>query len=137
MNFFAKIQSHIQRFFYGKNGFDILSRDLNLFALFLMLLDSFLSTGVIYWLGLLLFVFAIFRACSRNITKRTAENRTYIALRTPFIQWFKSKWKQLGDRKHHCYYKCSSCHQQLRVPKGKGKIEIVCPKCGLRFVKKT
>ncbi|MFZ2537882.1 MAG: hypothetical protein WAX04_03145 [Oscillospiraceae bacterium] len=137
MDFLTKIRNHVQVFMYGRNGFDILSRDLNLFGFFLMLLDSLFRTHVIYWIGMLLFLIAIYRICSRNIAKRSAENRTYVAFRTPIIQWFKNQWQQFSNRKYYCYYKCSSCSQKLRVPKGKGKIEVTCPKCGKRFIKKT
>lgn len=137
MDFLSRIRNRMQSFLSGRNGFDILSRDLNFFALFLMLLDSILKTRVIYFIGLLLFIFAIYRVCSRNIAKRYAENRKYIALRTPIIQKVKNGWQQFSNRKYYRYYKCSSCKQKLRVPKGKGKIKISCPKCGLQFIKKT
>lgn len=137
MNFLNKLKSQVQRFFIGRNGVDILSRDLNFFALALMLLDSILGTFVIYWIGLLIFVIAIFRMCSKNIRKRSTENNTYIAFRTPIISRFKNRKKRSVDKKNYRYYKCSSCRQQLRVPKGKGKIEIACPKCGSKFTKIT
>lgn len=137
MNFLTKLRNHIQNFMYGRNGFDVLSRDLNIFALFLMLLDSILKTHIIYFIGLLLFVVAIYRICSRNTSKRYAENRTYIAFRTPFIQKVKNQWQHLSSKKYYRYYKCSSCKQKLRVPKGKGKIKVTCPKCGLQFIKTT
>ncbi len=137
MEFLTKLRNRLQNFLYGRNGFDILSRDLNLFAFFLMLLDSLLRTHVIYWIGILLFIIATYRIYSRNIVKRSAENMAYLAFRAPIIQKFKNQWQQLSNRKYYRYYKCSSCSQKLRVPKGKGKIEVTCPKCGLRFIKKT
>lgn len=137
MNFLAKLRNSVQTMLYGRNGFDILSRDLNIAALVLTLLDALLQTQVIYWIGILVFIFGIFRVFSRNITKRSAENSRYIAFRTPIVQWFKGQKQQQSNRKYYRFYECSSCHQKLRVPKGKGKIEVTCPKCGLRFFKKT
>lgn len=32
------------------------------------------------------------------------------------------------------YFFCSKCRQKLRVPKGKGKIEITCPVCRNQFI---
>lgn len=34
-------------------------------------------------------------------------------------------------------YRCPKCHQTIRVPKGRGKIAISCPKCRFEFIKKT
>ena len=36
----------------------------------------------------------------------------------------------------HKYYHCPQCSKMLRVPKGKGKIAISCPKCKEKFIKK-
>ena len=41
------------------------------------------------------------------------------------------------DRKYFKFFKCPACRQKIRVPRGKGKIEITCPRCGDRFIKKT
>lgn len=68
---------------------------------------------------------AIFRCFSRNIYKRYRENRRYLL------------WLQRFKDKQHRYFDCPRCRQQVRVPKGKGKINITCPKCSNRFIKKT
>ena len=81
------------------------------------LLLVFLSYGLMIW--------AIFRSLSRNTYKRYLENRN-------FLQFF----DRLKDRDHR-YFNCPKCHQMVRVPRGKGKISITCPKCREKFVKKT
>lgn len=78
---------------------------------------SLLSYGLVFW--------AIFRAMSRNTYKRYDENRRYLM----FIS-------QVRDRQHR-YYRCPKCRQMTRVPRGKGKIAISCPRCGEKFIKKT
>ena len=70
-------------------------------------------------------ILAIFRSLSRNIYKRYEENRKFLLT----VQKFKDK--------DHRYYNCPRCHQQVRVPKGKGKIAITCPKCREKFIKNT
>ena len=40
-------------------------------------------------------------------------------------------------RKTYRYFSCPHCRQQVRVPKGRGKISITCPKCGTQFIKKS
>lgn len=137
MNFLTQIRNKIQNFLVGRNGVDILSRDLSLFGLILMILDLFTITHIIYWIGVLFLIISIFRICSRNITKRSAENSFYFTKRSKFINWFKNKKKHMSSKKHYRYYNCTSCNQKVRVPKGKGKIQITCPKCGFKFIKKT
>lgn len=68
---------------------------------------------------------AIFRMFSRNTYKRYQENRKYLRL-----------LDRIKDREHR-YFDCPRCRQQVRVPRGKGKISITCPKCKEKFVKKT
>ncbi len=72
-----------------------------------------------------LMIWAIWRTLSRNTYKRYQENRRYLML-----------LDQIKDRQHR-YYECPKCRQPVRVPRGKGKISITCPKCREKFVKKT
>ena len=41
------------------------------------------------------------------------------------------------DRKLYHYYRCPKCRQKLRVPRGRGRIQISCPRCGTQFIKKS
>ena len=68
---------------------------------------------------------SIFRCLSRNTYKRYQENRKYLMM-----------LQRIKDREHR-YYDCPRCHQQVRVPRGKGKIAISCPKCKEKFIRKT
>lgn len=91
------------------------------FSLFLLPPVSLLLTLISY-----VFMFwALFRSLSRNTYKRYRENRKYLML----IQ-------RLKDREHR-YFDCPRCHQPVRVPRGKGKISISCPKCKEKFIRKT
>ena len=72
-----------------------------------------------------LMIWALFRGFSRNTYKRYQENRK-------FLQFF----ERLKDREHR-YYDCPKCRQVVRVPRGKGRIAITCPRCRERFVRKT
>ncbi|MCD7981014.1 MAG: zinc-ribbon domain-containing protein [Clostridiales bacterium] len=44
---------------------------------------------------------------------------------------------QREQRKIYKFYMCPHCSQKVRVPKGKGRIEITCPKCRTTFIKTT
>lgn len=72
-----------------------------------------------------LMAIALFRMLSRNTYKRYRENQKFLMLVA-----------QLKDRKHR-YYACPRCRQPVRVPRGKGKIAISCPKCQEKFIKRT
>ena len=72
-----------------------------------------------------LMIWAIFRGLSRNTYKRYQENRKYLQ----FVDMLK-------DREHR-HYHCPRCRQPVRVPRGKGKIAITCPRCKEKFIKKT
>ena len=122
---FRKLGDKLRRFMYGRYGSDQLGMFLLLLGVVLALLGSFTR---LYWLGFLAYiplVLAIFRMYSRNIYKRREENQRFMRELGP-----------IRDRQHR-YYACPRCRQKIRVPRGKGKIRITCPKCGERFEKKT
>jgi len=82
--------------------------------------------NLIFWvLSYVLMILSIFRILSRNTYKRYQENRK-------FLQFF----DRIKDRQHR-YFDCPKCRQMVRVPRGKGKIAITCPRCKEKFVKKT
>ena len=119
----------IQRFMAGRYGTDKLNMAILgagvvicLISMFIKaplvnLILTFLSYGCMFW--------AIFRSFSRKTYLRYQENRKFLMM-----------LDQIKDRDHR-YYDCPRCRQPVRVPRGKGKIAITCPKCKERFVKKT
>ncbi len=126
---FARVIAWLQRFMQGRYGPDKLNTVILMSGLIISLLQlpfrdpivrlvlTVLSYGLMLW--------AVFRMLSRNTYKRYRENRRFLRL-----------LEQVKDRKHK-YYECPRCRQTVRVPKGKGKISITCPKCKEKFVKKT
>lgn len=127
--FFAKIQAGFQRFMQGRYGSDKLNRTL-IWVAFGAYIVSLLIPIALVKLALILasyvlIVWSFVRMLSRNTYKRYQENRKYLQ----FIERFK-------DREHR-YYDCPRCRQPVRVPRGKGKIAISCPKCREKFIRKT
>lgn len=124
-----KISAGMRSFMMGRYGTDKLSMTILIIGLVLCIVSLFVNVPALNLiLTLLSYVcvgLVIFRTLSRNTYKRHQENRKYLM----FIQRFKDK--------DHRYFDCPRCHQQVRVPKGKGKISITCPKCKEKFVKKT
>lgn len=126
----VKISAGMRSFMTGRYGTDKLNMVILVAGLIACILAMFLRS--LPWINLLLVLlsyilmgWAIFRSLSRNTYKRYQENRRYLM----FLQ----KWK---DREHR-YYRCPRCHQTVRVPRGKGKISISCPKCREKFIRKT
>lgn len=125
------------RFMAGRYGFDSLGKATIIAALAAVVLASLFDIPVLSWLAWALIIYAYFRMFSRNIYKRSTENQTYLAKTRRLRTWFSTQKNLLAQRKTHHIYKCPTCRQKIRVPKGKGKIEIRCPKCQTRFTKKS
>lgn len=120
----------------GRYGFDQLSGFLCILSLILVVLGTWLS-GVLYWLGLALLLWCYFRIFSRNTQKRYAENLKYLSLQTQVREWFARRRLRFDQRKTYRYFRCPHCRQSIRVPRGRGRISITCPKCGTSFIKKS
>ena len=128
-NFFRRLAMGFRRFMMGRYGTDKLNMAILLAGILVCIVNMFLNIPLVNLILMLLSYFlmgwAIFRCLSRNTYKRYQENRKWLM----FLQRLKDK--------QHRYYDCPRCRQQVRVPKGKGKISITCPKCKEKFVKKT
>jgi DNA-directed RNA polymerase subunit RPC12/RpoP len=120
----------------GRYGNDQLNKFL-MVVMFLFLLLSFLAGNVFYMIGLGLLLYIYYRMFSRNIYKRAAENQAYLKVRNRVTGFFKAKFSFLNGDKTHRVFICPNCKQKIRIPKGKGKIAIRCPKCSNEFVKRT
>ena len=107
-------------------------------CLVVSLFSGFLSfLSVFYWIGLLLIVYNTYRMFSRNIAKRQAENQKFRQFRYQMAIKKDGAKKQWEQRKVYRFFKCPGCSQKVRVPKGRGKICITCPKCKTEFIKKS
>lgn len=136
-NWFRSLGSKIERWSYGRYGFDELSQFLNITALVLLLGGIFINPALFAGLSLAIYIFALYRTCSKNHIRRREELNAYLKLANPVKDWFRLQKRRRSDRKTHRYFKCSQCKKVLRVPKGKGKIKIRCPQCGTECIKKT
>ena len=126
----------LRNFMYGRNGVDHLSLVSVVLGLIISIITSFLFNPFLRLIPMLPYGYAFFRVLSRNIPKRQAENQKFLNA------WYslKDTAKRLRSRrsdKTHKYYACPSCKASLRVPKGKGRIVITCPKCRHEITKKT
>ncbi len=128
---FRKIGDALRRFMTGRYGMDRLNKWLLILSLVLIVLSAVGTRLGAAWMslfGLLAYVpliWSIVRTYSRNLSARRQENAAFCRLLS-----------RLSDRKNR-YFRCPGCRQTVRVPRGKGKINIRCPKCGQQFIRKT
>ena len=126
------IRNAIQQFMRGRYGNDQLNLFLIVFYLVLYLLFALSGVKVFYWVSLVLVFISLFRILSHNIPARQKENAQFMRLAGPVFQWFRLQ-RTIRRDKDHRYFKCPNCGQQLRVPRGKGKITVTCRSCGASF----
>ena len=133
------MKAWFQRFMSGRYGVDPFSQFLSTAALILVILGLFLPgpLRLLGWLGWAALIYSYFRIFSRNIARRSAENRWFLEKRYAVQQRFGSAKTRFDQRKVYRYFRCPHCRQQLLVPRGRGRISITCPKCGTTFIKKS
>jgi ribosomal protein L37AE/L43A len=123
---------------YGRNGFDALGIAVFIFSFVLSIFRWIPLVGFVIWIiqtGLLGYV--LFRILSRNVEARRAENLAFSGILGKIKNEFGNRKIRRESCGTHKFFRCPSCKNTLRVPKGKGKVYITCPKCGERFVKNT
>ncbi|MEG2175013.1 MAG: hypothetical protein RR135_05980 [Oscillospiraceae bacterium] len=126
----------LRNFMAGRYGVDQLSLAMLVAYVLMSLVASMADFQIFNVVALLLLVICWFRMMSRNTWKRSAENQKFLTMTAPVRGWFGRVMTRLKDRNHR-YFQCSGCRTTLRVPRGRGKIEITCPHCGRRVVKKS
>jgi len=126
-----------QRIMMGRYGSDQFNLALLLLSILLSLLSRMTDWIILLAVSYVPLFFAIFRMFSRNIQKRRAENAWFMKRWGPVSLWIRQKIGMLRQSKNFRFFRCPNCKTTVRVPKGKGKIQIRCPNCGNSFVKKS
>lgn len=125
----VKLAVGTRSFMQGRYGTDKLNTAILAVGVGACVLSMLIRLPLVNWLltvlSYVLMGWAVFRMLSRNTYKRYQENKKYLRV-----------VERIRDREHK-YFDCPRCRQPVRVPKGKGKIAITCPKCREKFVKKT
>lgn len=125
----AKLAVGFRRFMTGRYGTDKLNTYILWTGVIVCLLTMFIPWVIVdlvlSLLSYVLLFWVLFRTFSRNTYKRYQENRRFLL----FLD-------RIKDREHK-YFNCPKCRQPVRVPKGKGKIAITCPKCREKFIRKS
>ena len=135
-----RFRNRLMSFMYGRNGFDKFGRFLFVLYLILVVVQwiisifvppivSFIMSSAI----MLLAIYIFFRAFSRNLVKRQAENYKYVQFASKMKTHFSLQKSKIRDRNTHVYKKCPRCKAVLRLKKIKGKHRAVCPRCANTF----
>ena len=130
------IRDAIRRFMYGRYGNDQLNLTLMTVYLLLYLVFIFFRLELLYWVSFCLLFVTLFRMLSRNLERRRMENARFLRAVNPLVRWFRFR-RTIRRDKDHVYFKCPNCGQQLRVPRGRGKITVTCRSCGASFQEKS
>ncbi|MEG0177487.1 hypothetical protein [Anaerorhabdus sp.] len=132
-----KFKQAFIRFMQGRYGVDSLNNVLLYLSIGIYVLDIFFFKNIFMTLlSEVMLLIVIFRMFSRNWVKRQNENTLYLQYTKGIRRYFICLSKQLKDSEH-AYFLCPKCKQIVRVPKGKGKIELECPSCKTRFERKS
>lgn len=148
----------LYQFMQGRYGMDSFGRFLLIVSLIAVLLSNFRFLHLFYFPAILLLVYVYFRMMSKNLYKRQKENQRFLSIKakisgkhgglwgrfrgsrkSPGSSWDSgcASGRTAGDNSQYNFYRCRSCGQVIRVPKGKGTLKITCPKCGNSFVDRT
>ena len=130
------MRERLQRFMAGRYGVDELSKFLNLVTLFVLVAGIFLLPQASSF-AVVVIIINYFRIFSRNTYARSNENAAFMRKRNQLTGWFSSKKSRFMQRKTHRFYKCAACKKTIRIPRGKGKIEITCPVCQNKFIRRS
>lgn len=131
------MKERMQRFMAGRYGNDQLNQFIFIVAIISMVLEIITRQSLFYTLTLVLLILAYVRVFSRNINKRYEENMKFLQKKDAILNKFRKQKYYAAQRRNFHIYTCPQCKQKIRIPKGKGKINITCPKCRTSFIKKS
>ena len=136
-SFGGSLMNWLRKLMTGRYGSDQLNLALLVLSVFFTCLARITDWLPLVFVSYLPLIFAFYRMFSRSIFKRQAENRWFLKYWTPVRQWIGQRIVMLRQSKQYRFYRCPSCKTTVRVPRGKGKIEIRCPNCKTAFQRKS
>lgn len=125
-----KVKEKLAKMFQGRYGLDELGGMLMMFSLAVYLLGVALKNAMVFFLSIAGIITVFYRVMSRQYWDRSEENRKYMR----YVKLWQLKFE---NRKHSRIFMCKRCGKYIRVPKGKGKIQVICTACGDKTIHYT
>lgn len=126
MNWFRKFMT-------GRYGVDQLSNLILILSIILMIIGGTGKIQLLNYIGMALLLYNYYRVFSKDLNRRYQENMVYLRYTNNVRGKVNGLKNRLKQSRTHKFFKCPSCSKQLKVPKGKGKINITCPNCKEKF----
>ena len=126
MNWFRKFMT-------GRYGVDQLSNLILILSIILMIIGGTGKIQLLSYIGMALLLYNYYRVFSKDLNRRYQENMVYLRYTNNVRSKVNGLKNRLKQSRTHKFFKCPSCSKQLKVPKGKGKINITCPHCKEKF----
>ena len=101
------------------------------------MLSSIFRLGILYYISLAIYIFALFRMFSRNLAKRQEENAAFLKLWRGSTSSVRQLFTRVKNTKKYKYFKCPECKSRLRLPRGVGEVTVTCGKCHHSFKQKA
>lgn len=127
----------LRNFMMGRYGVDRLNIVLLASSLIISLIARLARLSFLMYISYIPLVYCIFRMFSKNVNARIQENYKFLKYYNPSERWVKNKYNMIKGLKTYKYFKCPNCKQTVRVPRKKGRVNIICPKCNTKFTRTT
>ena len=131
------MKDKFQRFMAGRYGVDELGTYSLYLTIALLIIGLFVRSRFLNGITFILVLVLYFRMFSKNYAQRRKENEIFLKYKNQAVRFFNKEKQMTQDRVKFHIYTCPSCGQKIRIPRGKGKIAITCPKCKTEFIKKS
>ena len=133
----ADIDKKLRELMRGRNGADDIALVSVTVAILLAVINLFAKTRVLSALGLALVIYGVWRTLSKDTQRRARENAAFVRRLGPVRRWVKNPKAAFEEARSFKHAKCPNCGQGVRVPRGKGKVRVTCPRCGTRFEERS
>ncbi len=131
-----KFQAWLNNVMRGRYGNDSLNQAISIVAIVLWIINFIVKNNILQTVVLVLMILTIVRSFSKKWAKRNAENQKYLNATMPIRRYFKVVKRNFDD-KGYKYFLCPTCKTMVRIPRGRGKVEIKCPNCQRKFDRKS
>ena len=131
------VKEKLIRFMYGRYGVDSFGKFLLVIGLITLFLSGSEDRLIFILISWMILIYEYYRMFSKDIYRRSAENQWYLNKTAKLRNFFYRQKNLMMQRRTHHIYKCPYCRQKIRIPRGKGRVEIRCPRCSTTFIKKS